>query len=69
MRYLDTDRNTNLYRCDRCGRDGLSSIINSQNVDHCLECWIIINNIKVDAVREEPSLILEGSGRITTLNP
>jgi hypothetical protein len=39
MRCHDMNRNPKLHRCARCGRDGLPSIINSQNVDHCLECW------------------------------
>jgi len=56
MRYHDMNRNTRLYRCDRCGRDGLPSIINSQDVDYCLECWGRANDIKADAVEKEPSL-------------
>ena len=46
--YHDVNRNTKLYKCDRCGRDGLPSIINSQNMDHCLECWNTANKVKVD---------------------
>jgi hypothetical protein len=48
MRYHDMNRDTNLHRCDRCGRDGLPSIINSQDVDHCLECWNTANKAKAD---------------------
>jgi hypothetical protein len=48
MRYHDVNRNKNLYRCDRCGRDGLPSIINSRSADHCLECWNKANKAKAD---------------------
>ena len=48
MRYHALNRNTNLYRCDRCRRDGLPSIINSQESDHCLECWNKVNKTKAD---------------------
>jgi len=46
------NRKKKLYRCDLCGRDGLSSIINSQNVDHCLECWDRADKIKADSVKK-----------------
>lgn len=52
MRYHDMNRNKNLYRCDHCGRDGLPSIINSQDVDHCLECWNTANKAKADEVEK-----------------
>ena len=58
MRYHDMNRNTNLYRCDRCGRDGLSSIINSQDVDHCTECWEKANKAKADEPDKGLSLSL-----------
>jgi hypothetical protein len=48
MRYHDINRNTNLYRCDLCGRDSLPSIINSQESDHCLECWNTASKAKAD---------------------
>jgi len=56
MRYHDMNRNTNLYRCDRCGRDGLPSILNSRSADHCLECWNTVNKAKVDEAEKELSL-------------
>ena len=58
MRYHDMNRNTNLYRCDRCTRDGLPSIINSQNVDYCIECWEKANKAKADEPDKGLSLSL-----------
>jgi len=48
IRYHDMNRNTKLHRCNRCGRVGLPSIINSQNVDYCLECWNTANKANAD---------------------
>jgi hypothetical protein len=48
MQHHNMNQNTKLHRCDRCGRDGLSSIINSQNVDYCLECWNNAKEVKAD---------------------
>lgn len=56
MRYHDMNRNTRLYRCDLCGRDGLPSIINSRNVDHCLECWEKMSKAKADEAGKTASL-------------
>ncbi len=53
MRYHDMNQNTKLHRCDRCGRDGLPFIINSQNVDYCLECWSTANQVKADEAEKE----------------
>ena len=58
MRYHDMNRNTNLYRCDLCERNGLPSIVNSQNVDHCLECWNKANKAKADEAEKGLSLSL-----------
>jgi len=58
MRYHDVNRNTNLYRCDHCRRNGLPSIINSQNVDHYLECWNKANKTKADEAEKGLSLSL-----------
>ena len=52
------NRNTNLYRCDRCKRDGLPSIINSQDVDYCIECWEKANKAKADEPDKGLSLSL-----------
>jgi hypothetical protein len=58
MRYHDMNRNSNLYRCDRCRRDSLPSIINSQNVDYCIECWNKVNMAKADEAEKGLSLSL-----------
>jgi hypothetical protein len=39
MRYQNLDFKTKMYRCDKCGKDGLFSIINSKHVDYCLPCY------------------------------
>jgi len=52
MRCHDVNRNTKLHRCARCGRDGLPSVINSQNVDYCLECWNTANQVKADEAEQ-----------------
>jgi len=58
MRYHDMNQNIKLHGCARCGRDGLPSIINSQNVDYCLECWKTANQVKADEAERGFSLPL-----------
>jgi hypothetical protein len=52
MRHHQMNQNTKLHRCDRCGRERLPSIINSQNVDYCLECWNTVNKTKADEAEQ-----------------
>jgi len=58
MRYHDMNRNMILCKCDRCGRNELHSIVNSQNLDHCLECWNTANKAKLDEAEKELCLSL-----------
>lgn len=53
MRYHDINHPIKLYKCDACGRDGLSSVINSKNMDYCLECWDKADNVEVVSVEKE----------------
>ena len=52
MRYHDINHPIRLYKCDACGRDGLSSIIHSKYVDYCLECWNREDNVEVVPVEK-----------------
>jgi hypothetical protein len=53
MRYHDINHPIKLYKCDACGRGGLSSIINSKYGDYCLECWNKADNVEVVPVGKE----------------
>lgn len=55
MRYHDMNHHKNLFRCDRCGRDGLPSIINSGYLDYCLDCWTEVITGETEHTKAENS--------------